>query len=267
MPRHPGEHLGTGACFTPRTLAFLRSLKRHNDREWFKANKDRYEAEVRGPMMAVIERLATDLPHFAPDLVASRESLYRIYRDTRFSEDKRPLKTHVAASFFSRRLPRRAGAGLYFHIDPNTDREVWIGGGSYAPVPHELTRIRARIASNHDAFREIVESPAFKRRAGVLDGAKLTRVPRGYPADHPAAEYLKFRQLYAGRSYEVALATGPQFYPELLRVFRAATPLVTFLNEALVGTYQAPREDPLAALLAPRPAGLRSTRMPRAGER
>lgn len=236
-------------CFTSQTLAFLRAVKRHNDREWFQANKAGYEAHVRGPMLAVIERLAADLPSFAPDLVASPASLFRIHRDTRFSGDKRPLKTHVAASFYSRSLPRRAGAGLYFHIDPNTDREVWIGGGTYAPEPHELARIRARLATRHRAFRRIVESTAFRKRVGALEGARLSRVPRGYPADHPAADYLKFKQLYAGRSYHVTLATSPRFYAELLRVFRAVAPLVGFLNEALAGAYPAPLQDPLAALL------------------
>lgn len=248
------------AAFTPRTLAFLRALKRNNNREWFRAHNDRYEEHVRGPMLAVIERLAGDLPGFAPDLVASpRESMFRIYRDTRFSGDKRPLKTHVAASFSSRKLPRRAGAGLYFHLDPNTDREVWIGGGTYAPEPHELTRIRAHVASNHLAFRAIVESPVFRKVTGGIEGERLTRVPRGYPGDHPAADYLKLKQLYAGRSYDVALATSPRFYSELIRVFRVVSPLVMFLNEPLTGAYPQALPDPLAALLGP-PSACRASR-------
>jgi uncharacterized protein (TIGR02453 family) len=154
-------------CFTTRTLTFLRALKRHNDREWFRARRDGYETHVRRPMIDVIERLAKDLPSFASDLAATpRESLFRIYRDTRFSEDKRPLKTHVAASFTSRRLPSRAGAGLYFHIDPTTDREVWIGGGTYAPEPHELARIREH--PSHARQRSPIEPPP-------LEPCRLTR--------------------------------------------------------------------------------------------
>jgi uncharacterized protein (TIGR02453 family) len=239
-------------CFTPRTLAFLRALKRHNDREWFKARKAEYEAHVRGPMLAVIERLADDFPAFAPDLVASRESMFRIYRDTRFSGDKRPLKTHVAASFTSRRLPRGGGAGLYFHLDPNTDRDVWIGGGIYAPDPRELARIREHIASHARRLRAIVEAPAFRRRLGGLEGTQLTRMPRGYTEDHPAARYLRFKQLYAGRSYGVELATSPRFYAEVLRVFRIVAPLVAFLNAPLAGVHRQPGTDPIAALLGGR---------------
>ena len=124
--------------FTPRTVSFLRSLKRHNDREWFRARKDDYERHVRGAMTAVIEQLASDFRRFAPELVAApKQSLYRIYRDTRFSPDKRPLKTHAAASFPRRGLPRHEGAGLYFEIA--TDG-VWIGCGLWAPhLLHVIT--------------------------------------------------------------------------------------------------------------------------------
>jgi uncharacterized protein (TIGR02453 family) len=239
-------------CFTPRTLAFLRALHRHNRREWFHARRDDYDAHVRRPMLSVIERLAGDFPGFAPDLVATPQSLFRIYRDTRFSDDKRPLKTNVAASFTSRKLPRRAGAGLYFHLDPNTDREVWIGGGIYAPESHDLVRIREHIADRYLTFRAIVESPAFRRVLGALEGAQLARVPRGYPADHPAAAYLKFKQLFAGKSYDVTFATSPRFYTELIRVFRLVAPLVAFLNDPLVRASESSQEDPLAPLLRSR---------------
>jgi uncharacterized protein (TIGR02453 family) len=102
------------SLFTKNTLAFLRALKRNNDREWFRARKTEYEQHVRAPMVALLARLACDLPAFAPDLVAEpRVSLFRIYRDTRFSADKRPLKTQVAAHLPSRKFAKGEGAGLY----------------------------------------------------------------------------------------------------------------------------------------------------------
>jgi uncharacterized protein (TIGR02453 family) len=117
--------------FTPKTLSFLRSLKRNNDRAWFHANRAQYDAYVRAPMLSVIERLATDFSTFAPELNADpKVSMFRPWRDTRFSEDKTPLKTHVAATFPYRSLGRMNGAGLYFEVAP---RWVWIGGGLYAP--------------------------------------------------------------------------------------------------------------------------------------
>jgi uncharacterized protein (TIGR02453 family) len=99
--------------FTPRTVSFLRSLKRNNDRDRFKARREVYERHVRGPMTMIVESLAQDFRRFAPELVASpRHSLYRVYRDTRFSENKKPLKTHAAAVFPWRGLPKHEGAGL-----------------------------------------------------------------------------------------------------------------------------------------------------------
>ena len=92
--------------FTSKTVSFLRSLKRNNNREWFRARKDQYQIHVGTPMVQVVERLAEDLPAFAPELIASpKKSLFRIYRDTRFSNDKKPLKTHAAAVFRTRQLP------------------------------------------------------------------------------------------------------------------------------------------------------------------
>ena len=119
--------------FPAETLRFLRALKRNNRREWFNAHRDDYESYVRQPMTAIVERLAVDLRAFAPELVASpKVSIYRIYRDTRFSENKTPYKTHVAASFPTRGLAKHEGAGVYFHVSPD---EVWIGGGMYIPPP------------------------------------------------------------------------------------------------------------------------------------
>jgi len=99
--------------FTPRSLAFLRALKRHNDREWFRERKSEYEQHVRGPMLEVLARLADDFPSFAPEVISDpRVSLYRIYRDTRFSADKSPLKTHISAHFPTRGFAKGEGAGL-----------------------------------------------------------------------------------------------------------------------------------------------------------
>ena len=117
--------------FTRETLRFLRALERHNDREWFRARKEEYERNVRRPMIDLIAQLATDFPRFAPEMVANpKMCLYRIYRDTRFSDDKRPLKTNIAAHFPARGFPKSQGAGLYVEVAP---RWVWMGGGLYMP--------------------------------------------------------------------------------------------------------------------------------------
>jgi uncharacterized protein (TIGR02453 family) len=218
--------------FTPKTLAFLRGLKRNNRREWFLPRKEEYEKHVRAPMVALIERLAIDLRAFAPELIADpRTSLFRIYRDTRFSSDKSPYKTHVAAHFPLRGVAKGEGAGLYFEIAP---RWVWIGGGMYMPTTADLNDIRAQIAATHPrGLHAIVTAPAFKRAVGELTGDRLTRVPPGYAKDHPAAHYLQFKQFLGSCEYEPSFATSRRFYPELLKVFKTVAPLVQFLNGAL----------------------------------
>ena len=211
----------------------MRALKRNNRREWFAAHRDDYEAHVRQPMTDIIARLAEDLRGFGPEYVANpKTSMYRIYRDIRFSENKAPYKTHVAANFPTRGLPKHEGAGLYFHVSVD---DVWIGGGMYAPQPPQLHAVREHIAANARRLRALVESPAFRRDVGTLEGERLQRVPRGFPKDHEAAEYLKFRQFLAGREFEPVFATSPKFYPGLLAVFKRVAPVTRFLNEPLIG--------------------------------
>jgi uncharacterized protein (TIGR02453 family) len=220
--------------FSPASLRFLRALKRNNRREWFLAHRDDYEAHVRLPMTAIVEQLATDLRAFAPEIVANpKTAMYRIYRDVRFSENKAPYKTHVAANFPTRGLPKHEGAGLYFHVSPD---EVWIGGGMYAPSTSQLHMVREHIAAHFGQLRALVASPAFRRDVGVLEGERLQRVPRGFPADHPAADYLKFKQYLAGRQFDGAFAASPRFYGTLLTTFRRLAPVVRFLNAPLPKT-------------------------------
>ncbi|MCX6539765.1 MAG: DUF2461 domain-containing protein [Acidobacteria bacterium] len=223
---------GSPARFTSQTLAFLRALARNNRREWFQERKDRYEEVVRAPMAALVERLAVDFRDFAPDLIATpRASMYRIYRDTRFSADKTPLKTHIAAVFPHRLLPKHECAGLYLEVAP---QHVWYGGGMYMPSTSQLHLVREHIAANHRRLRTIVESPAFRRVFGEITGDQLKRVPLGFPKDHPAAEFLKFRQFLAGCEKPAAFATSPGFYRSILTAFRTLSPLIAFLNAPLI---------------------------------
>jgi len=217
--------------FGKETLTFLTRLKRNNRRDWFNARKDEYDTVVRQPMLAILQQLAVDMRKVSPELHVSPKSMYRIYRDVRFSENKQPYKTNVAASFWHRDLGKGGGAGMYFHVEPDG---VWIGGGMYAPDTSQLHRVREQIANNHGRFRSIVEAPAFKRALdGGLEGERLQRVPRGFPNDHPAAHYLRYRQFLAGKEFSARFATSPKFYGGMLDVFRTIAPFVRFLNEPL----------------------------------
>ena len=231
----------TSPRFTNATLTFLRALRRNNNSDWFRARKDIYEANVRAPMIAVIERLAADFARFAPEIVASpKVSMFRPYRDTRFSEDKRPLKTHVSAVFPCRGLARHEGAGLYLEV--NCER-VLVAGGLHTPQTPELQRLREHLADNYLEWRALVESPSFRRAFGRIQGESLARIPRGFPPDHPAAEYLKLRQFLAFREYPAAFCTSARFYPAVVRLFERLAPLIRFLNEPLLAA--ARPADPL----------------------
>jgi uncharacterized protein (TIGR02453 family) len=218
--------------FSKKSVSFLRAIKRNNDREWFRARKDQYLQYVHQPMVAVVEQLAEDFRTFAPELIAApKQSLFRIYRDTRFSDNKKPLKTHAGAVFRTRELPGKQGAGLYFEIAGGW---VWIGGGMWRPETFELVRLREHIAETWPEIQTITRARSFRSRFEELSGDTMTRVPRGYASDHPAAAYLKYRQYYGGAEFPASLAYSREFYPTLVATFKALMPLVRFLNAALV---------------------------------
>jgi uncharacterized protein (DUF2461 family) len=167
-------------AFTSKTLSFLRSLKRNNTREWFHAHRDEFDAHCRQPMIAIVERLAVDLGRAAPELVIDpKASLFRQFRDTRFSEDKSPMKTNIAATFPNRQLGRMNGAGLYFEVAPGW---VWIGGGIYAPETWQLQLVRGEEAGR--VAGRAADPSAARLREGspggrVPDAEAVPRLPRG----------------------------------------------------------------------------------------
>src|SRR5438034_3717990 len=145
-------------------LQFLRSLKRNNNREWFQKHMSIYETRVRQPMECLVTAMATEFEQFAPEMVASpKVSAYRIYRDIRFSKDKSPYKTHVAAVFPRSGLGKHEGAGYYLHVAPT---ELLIGGGLYMPLPEDLTAIRSHIAENAETITGIMQGSQFFRMLG-----------------------------------------------------------------------------------------------------
>lgn len=217
--------------FSADALVFLRALKRHNTREWFTRNKSRFDSSVKAPMLAVIEQLGRDFVTIAPELVATpKTSLYRIHRDTRFSADKTPYKTHVSAVFPHHALPKHEGAVLYLELSPE---RVLMAGGLYAPQPPQLFRLREFIAAHYRQLASIVDSPRFRRTVGELGGESLTRVPRGFAPDHPAAAFLRRKQFLAHRSEPATLATSPAFYKTVVGTFEELLPLIRFLNDGL----------------------------------
>jgi uncharacterized protein (TIGR02453 family) len=217
--------------FPPEGLKFLRQLKRNNNREWFLEHKEVYELKVKIPMTGLVLALGGEMGRFAPELNTDpKRAIYRIYRDIRFSRDKTPYKTNVAAAFAPRGNPKHAGGGLYFHIAPE---EILIAGGAYMPGPAELRAIRHHIATHSEDLLEIINDREFKKLFGGLEGDRLSRLPKGFPSDHPAADLLRYKQFLAYSTSPAELAESSDFLPLIVRNFRALMPLVRFLNTPL----------------------------------
>jgi len=214
--------------FPPEAMPFFRALKKNNTREWFQPRKEIYEEKVRGPMLKLVGALMRRLADFAPDHVGDpNKAIYRIYRDTRFSKNKTPYKTHIAAVFPRCDLQKHSGAGYYFSVSPE---EIEVGGGVYMPPPEALRAIRGHLAENHKEFRRIVAAPVVKRFFGEVYGDRLTRVPKGFAPDHPAADLLRLKQYLLFANLDVKLATTPKLYREVAARFKAMTPFLEFLN-------------------------------------
>ena len=148
------------AYLRPEAFTFLRNLKRHNDREWFQPRKAIFDAELKEPMLAIVRKVTDAMIDFAPQFIRPAEKcLFRIYRDTRFSNNKLPYKTHVAAWWSHQGLEKTSGAGYYFHIDAN---EVIIAAGAYMPEKDQLAQIRHWLLDNHKEFRALLKKPAVK---------------------------------------------------------------------------------------------------------
>jgi uncharacterized protein (TIGR02453 family) len=219
-------------AFPKEGLQFLRTLKRNNNREWFQEHKSIYENSVKRPMVELVDALANDFQKFAPEMLASpKVSVYRIYRDTRFSNDKSPYKTHIAAVFPRSGLEKHEGAGFYLHISPS---ELLIAGGLYMPLPEDLSTVRQKIAADTPTFQKIITKRQFRNLFGSVTGERLSRVPRGFPPDHQAAEYLKYKQFLVARTLPASAATTAPFYRTVVEGFRVMTPFIRFLNDPIV---------------------------------
>jgi uncharacterized protein (TIGR02453 family) len=215
--------------FSPDALKFLRSLKRNNRREWFQPRKEIFESTVKAPMVQLVEAINAELLDFAPEHITDpKKAVYRIYRDTRFSADKTPYKTHVAAIFPNHNLGKHSSAGFYFHL---TEKTVGVAAGSYGPGPDELRAIRMWLAENHASFRKASRGPA--KLLGKLEGGSVTRMPKGFDASHPAEDLIRRKQWLYWVELDSTIATTPRLLPELVKRFRAAAPVIAMLNSPL----------------------------------
>jgi uncharacterized protein (TIGR02453 family) len=225
--------MSTGeAHFSPESMKFLRGLARHNDREWFKERKEIYERALKQPMLAVIGQINHALAEFAPEHVRpAQKAMMRIYRDTRFSKDKLPYKTHLAAWWAREGLEKTSGGGFYLQVSP---KEVLAAAGCYMPERDQLLAIRRYLLDHHEEFRALLAEKKLTKLAEPFEGLALTRAPKGFPADHPAIDLLLRRQWGVSSTLPGELALDPGLVEAVVERFRAMAPLVEFLNRPLL---------------------------------
>lgn len=220
--------------FTPVTYKFLSDLEGNNNREWFKANKERYERNVKEPMLEFIASMQRPLRKISRYIVADPNpvggSMFRVYRDTRFSADKTPYKTHVAAQFRHKTGRDVHAPGFYVHI--GVDENI-IGGGIWHPTREALALIRARIDAQPKEWRKVVADERFCAVLGDVGGDKLVRPPRGYDPEYEYIEHIKLKDFVAGVDFPRRMVMVSSFQDDVVEVFQAASPLMKFLCDAL----------------------------------
>jgi uncharacterized protein (TIGR02453 family) len=211
------------------TFQFLRELKKNNNREWFEANKSRYEDELKTPSLRLIQDFAPELTNLSPHFLATPRSLFRIYRDTRFSKDKTPYKTAAGIHFRHDRAKDAHAPGFYFHIAPG---EVFLGIGIWHPPTPALRSIREHIVEESAAWKRVSRAKKFAETF-ELAGDSLVRAPKGIDPDHPLIDDLRRKDFIGVRTVSEAFATDPKLPKALAESFRAGLPFMRFLCDAL----------------------------------
>ena len=220
------------AGFPPEMARFFRSLKRNNRREWFQPRKPLFEQHVKAPMLELIGAINTELAKFAPEYVTEpKNAIFRIYRDTRFSADKTPYKTHVAASFSRRGTERLGTGGFYFSVSHEV---IEVAASSYHPERHVTLAVRNHIVETHEELSRLLSDKKSRKLAGELQGDTLTRSPKGFDPAHPAAEFIKRKDWILDVTVDANVATTPQLHGAVVERFRAMAPLLVYLNRPLL---------------------------------
>jgi uncharacterized protein (TIGR02453 family) len=220
------------AYFTPATFRFLRALDRNNNREWFQAHKADYEKDVRDPFLQLITDLQAPLAkiskHYRADPRKNGGSLFRVYRDTRFSGDKDPYKPWAGARFFHERRHEIPAPSFYLHVKPG---DCFVGGGMWHPEPNALKQIRAFIADNPASWKRATQGKAFREHFEFW-GESLTRPPRGFDPEHELIEDLKRKDFAAGEGFEEKLACSAELLPYVVESFKRISPMIDYLCAA-----------------------------------
>jgi uncharacterized protein (TIGR02453 family) len=217
--------------FQPEAIHFLLELSIHNDRAWFQPRKREYERLLKEPLEALCVDLGERFAARGIPLAADERSPFRIYRDVRFSKDKSPYKTHLAASFplaSDRTDGGGHGVGGYFHFEPD---HCYVGGGMWHPERPRLEAWRTLVDREPSRVHAALEDRGFVAAFGGVEGDRYVRVPAGFPADHPEADLLRLKDVTFGRGLSDDEALAPNLPDQLADAFAAATPVIRLLAD------------------------------------
>lgn len=214
-------------------FGFFNDLEKQNNREWFNANKQRYLESVVQPMgeyiLAMQPRLQAISPHYVVDPRPHGGSMFRIYRDTRFSRDKTPYKTHAACHFRHDAGKDAHAPGFYVHLEADG---LFFGGGIWQPPGAKLSKIRNFIADNARSWARIRNSKKIVGMGGI-QGDALQRPPQGFNAEHVHIEDLKRKSFYVMAEAGASAALRADFVDLTAEAFNRAAPLNRFICDAL----------------------------------
>ena len=216
----------------PSTITFLRQLKRHNEKQWFDANKGKY-LDAKADFENFIRQIISEFGKIDPDIstLQVKDCVFRIYRDTRFSKNKTPYKTHFAAGI-NKGGKRVHVPGYYFHAELGD--HTYCGGGIWRPDTSELKKIRQEIDYNYEDFSSIIKDKKFVKIFGDLDDEDaLSRAPQGYEEDNPAIKYLKMRSFITGVSFPDEELSSKELLKKIVHTFTVMKPFINFLSRAL----------------------------------
>lgn len=210
------------------TFNFLKELEKNNNRDWFNLHKDRYLSEHQ-VMIGFADALLEEMnKHDKIETSTGKDSLFRIYKDTRFSKDKTPYKISWSGGF--QRATKMLRGGYYFHLQPGNS---FVGGGFFDPNPADLKRIREDIALNYKVWNKLLNTKIFVKTFGKLEGDRVKTTPKGFPGDHPAIDLLRYKQFLLTHSFSDKEVLSPEFLPELVQTFRQMRPFLDHMSDVL----------------------------------
>ena len=216
------------AVISKSNIEFLKLLKKNNNRDWFTANKERYTKEHEEVITFAEELLALANKHDVIDTPSGKKSLYRIYRDVRFSKDKTPFKSNWSGGF--QRATKKRRGGYYFHIEPGNNL---VGGGFFGPNPKDLKRIRDEFAYDPAPIRKILKSKSFKETFGTMEGSQVKTKPKGFNIDDPAIDLLRYKQFFLVRKFTDKEVLRPDFAKQVDATFKKMRPFFNYMSEVL----------------------------------